>query len=469
MKTIRRLCNAVLCMISITFGICTNTRRLTNKGTQFTLGFMSNVPDADYPVYLRLFITTQEKYDVNVTITTPLFDPAYQKNLSVRSGQVKEVTLNSTLQAFFGVENKGIYVESDGEVTVYASNARRAIMDDFLILPHSVLGSEYYVMSWSGNRASFMVVATQDFTNLNITLGRASQSLSSLGSTINAGESTSVIMRKFETFYVQTTGGDFTGTHIHGNTTFAVFGGSACGIVGQGACDHLAEQMLPVDKWGKEFVTISMPGCASADWFKLVTGSDNTIVNISGISAHTLAKPGDFYNFTLQDSSFRRVSSNKPISLFMFSSGSCGTTYNGDPSMLMIPALSQYSSNVIFGTNSSDKTYLENYVAIVINETFKNGLRLDDSVLASVNWFSINGLKSHVYTEVKVSGDFHSISHLNCTVKFLAFAAGIQKDISYSYLLGLDFLSNNDSCTDIVIGKDKNYWFKIYYLNIMFM
>lgn len=416
----------------------------TNAGDEFIFGFMPNYPNAIQ--FLRIFVTTKMENDVNVIITTPIFDAVFHRKLVARKGQIQEVTMNNELAEFSsGVENKGIYIKADEEIIVYASNARENSMDAFLVLPSATIGLVYYVVAWS-EKSSFLIVAKEDYTDVNITLGKNSQNISLAGIIIGPGESVSVKLNKFQSLFIQSSVGDFTGTCIKGTKPFTVLSGSICATVKQGSCDHLAEQMLPIEQWEKEFVTVGMPGCISSDTFRVVASLDNTTVNVSGIGLQTLQNSGDFFDFTVSNLVSKTVSADKPIALFLFSSGNCGSPSNGDPSMVLIPALRQFSSNYTFSTNSSDKNSLFSFIAIVIEDKYIKGLLFDGSNLPKMIWRSVEGRPDLMYTEFNITADVHTISHVDSYVKYMALSTGTANFISYGYPLGLELLSNESVC-----------------------
>lgn len=228
---------------------------------------------------IEVFITTDHLGEVVVNITTPLFNPGYFQTLTVRNKEVKKVNFDHGISGV-GTElsNKGIYVQSDNEITVYAVNKASATTDAFVVFPIDTLGDEYYVITWN-ERSQFMIIATEDNTEVTITVGRSGTSIIFNGHVYNPGMSLTFTMNQFQTFHAF--GGlhsDYSGTYITSSKVIAVFSGSQCNRIGPGACDHLISQMTPVETFGNNFVTINMASCSSPVNFKIVVSENDTHV-----------------------------------------------------------------------------------------------------------------------------------------------------------------------------------------------
>ncbi len=85
-------------------------------------------------------------------------------------------------------------------------------------------------------------------------------------------------------------GTDLTGAHIVSSEPVAVFSGHHCTYYpqDQGACDHLEEQLFPVDTWGTEFALAPavlravLPDLATeATYWKLVARDEETRITLS--------------------------------------------------------------------------------------------------------------------------------------------------------------------------------------------
>ncbi|CAC5403494.1 Coadhesin,Thrombospondin-1,Mucin-like protein,Hemicentin-1,Thrombospondin-2 [Mytilus coruscus] len=426
---------------------------LDNKGKEFIFGFMHNLEFLYYE--LTVFITTAFDEEVNVKIATPIFETIFSKTTTVRRNRIEKIQIDKSIMVSTnGIENKGLHIEAEKDIIVYAVNKAQFTSDAFLVLPVDALSNEYYVMTWY-ERSSFMVVCTEDNTDINLHFGGSAPTFKINGQTKGPFMSQDVNLNKFQTISFASDTGDFTGTHIFASKPVAVFGGSLCAQIGNGACDHLVQQMLPINKWGKDFVTIGMPNCASNDTFRIVTNQRNTIVNISGYSTYIFENPGDFITFSIPDMQFKTISSDKPISVAMFANGGCDKYDNGDPAMVLLPAIQQFASDYTFATIYLPGNDFTNSLVIVIADSYFDGLRFDGLALPATTWLPVEGRIDIKYTDFIISSGVHSIYHEDPAIKFLAVSTGIQRYNSYGYPAGVgirkprrkyDFQAHN--CTD---------------------
>ena len=83
-------------------------------------------------------------------------------------------------------------------------------------------------------------------------------------------------------------------------TTFATFTLSLVCVlqiavpVNAGSKDHLTEMLMPVDTWGKTFMTTSTPDRSIGDVFRIVASEDSTTVTFSKGTTKTISKAGEF-------------------------------------------------------------------------------------------------------------------------------------------------------------------------------
>ena len=141
-----------------------------NKGKEFWLMFNRNFNNSS-ATNLDLFITSDLATNGQVILPDETVI-----DFSVTPGTVTTVNLPSTLLATLsdGVENKGVNIIADSEITIYGLNQYNATTDAFLGLPLDVLGTEYIVMSYitlsatPSTASAFGVVATMDGTVVTI-------------------------------------------------------------------------------------------------------------------------------------------------------------------------------------------------------------------------------------------------------------------------------------------------------------
>lgn len=396
---------------------------------------MDNIDDRNTAV-LEVFITTDHAYSVTVNVTTPLFNPNYFKTLTVKNKQVSKIRFSFNIRGI-GTElrNKGIQVQSDYEIAVFAVNKAYATSDALVVFPLDTLGDSYYVITWN-QRAQFLIVATEDNTIVTITPGRGGTSIHFNSHVYRPGITLNITMNRYQTFHSY--GGkssDFSGTYITSNKAIAVFSGSQCSKIGSGACDHLSAQMTPVETFGTMFVTINMASCSIPVSFRILASENSTQVNISGRSPVLLSTPGDIYTFSTSSYSQTVVSSDKPTALAFFAQGGCSAK-DGDPAMILLPPIQQFASDYTFSTIEFPSDPFRSSLTIVIPDSEISGLLLDRQNLSSKNWRPVSGSKTLRITNIAVTEGSHTVYHTNPTVTFLAVSTGITFYNSYGYSTG---------------------------------
>ncbi|CAC5395657.1 unnamed protein product [Mytilus coruscus] len=397
----------------------------------------------NYPGVLEVFITTDHKYAVTVNITTPILNPSYFKTLTVKNKHVSKISFNFNIRGV-GTElsNKGIYIQSDYEIAIYAVNKASGSTDAFIVFPVDVLGNLYYLITWD-QTAQFMIIATDDNTVVTITPGRRGASITFNSHVYKPGMSLVITLDRYQTFHAF--GGeisDYSGTHIKSRKAIAVLSGNKCSQAGTGYCDHLASQMTPVETFGNMFVTINMPSCNRPVHFKLVASENNTQVNISGRSPINLPNPGDIYTFNTPSLTQIVVSTDKPTALAFFAEGGCDFRI-GDPAMILLPPIQQFASDYTFATVAFPTKPFESFLTIVISEQKISGLFLDGHNISSENWRPVVGSKMLRITNIMVEDGSHTIYHINPTVIFLAVSTGVAENCTPSITVPGDIIDND--------------------------
>ncbi|XP_076472303.1 IgGFc-binding protein-like [Babylonia areolata] len=142
---------------------------LDNKGTKFVLGFMANAKGKGVASKdVQLFITTASETPATVRISN--FPLMFYKIIKVTKGKVKIVNLNPKIRSSGILQSiKGIYIQANKEVSVYGVNLEWYSTEAYVALPVDVLGKEYYAVTYEKD-AELMVIATEDGTDVSITL-----------------------------------------------------------------------------------------------------------------------------------------------------------------------------------------------------------------------------------------------------------------------------------------------------------
>lgn len=449
-----------------------------SQGTEFIIGFMQNTP-LETPIELLLTTTSSQK--VNVTISTPLFNPNLRRSATLTKGTVSTIYLPKEIRGY-GVEksNKGVWIQSTDEVTVYGVNKESKSTDSYLALPVDTLGWEYFALTYVQD-AEVLVVATENDTRVSITLPKKAGPCQVVygRNTYRNGDTFNVTLNRFETFHLVQFSllSDFTGTHIVSSKPIAVISGNVKVPVpaGAGSADHLTEMLTPVDTWGRRFLTTSTPDRNIGDVFRVVASDNDTHVSLSNGSSYVISSPGDFLELDIPTGYNQAISTDHPVQMAMFSKTfkDDGPNY-GDPSMTLIVPEPQYASDYTW-SSITDPTGAEfsNAITVVIAEAQIAGLRMDGR---NVTWRSqkeIPGSDGKMTLWTRVTPGVHNIFHLDPTVTFLALVSGNYKVNSYAYAAGMRVAQINAECSRTqpipgdIIDNDCDGWIDEEILNGM--
>lgn len=357
---------------------------IDSRGTEFWLLFKRNNDGAS--VNLFLDITSEE----NTSGTVSIPGISFSTNFNVVANTVTRVNIptGSIVNPSGLVQNLGIHVTAEKEVTVYGMNQRGASTDGFLGLPLDILGTQYLVvtypiLNWGGFQPSesyapqFAVVSPYD--NNVVTITPKDQTLNGNP----AGVPFSVTLNKGQTYLVRgrmsnSFTADLSGSVISSSLPVAVFSGSSCASIPQNvpACDHLVEQIPPISSWGKTFVTRPLQTRLNGDLWRFLSSQNGTQLFINGALVATL-NFGDFYQTILTTSSF--IESSNPILVVQFSMSSDFDGVVADPFMMIIPPFQQYLDSYTFATPASG--FSGNFFTSAVADEGVSGMKLNGAPL----------------------------------------------------------------------------------------
>ncbi len=166
---------------------------------------------------------------------------------------------------------------------------------------------------------------------------------------------------------------DLTGTRIAASGPVAVFGGHNCAFVpsNRWACDHLEEQLFPLEAWGKEFVVgVTKPLRGEPNLVRIVSGADGNSITFEPASVHAALtlNAGEMVEFAASEHFVVRGSQALAVAQFLVGQdydglGSSGEMAEGDPAMALAIPSEQYRDSYIFLSPESFPRSFVNVVA----------------------------------------------------------------------------------------------------------
>lgn len=411
----------IACLVLLTFLCCITQAKAQGKDSQgkdFWLMYNTNY---DGSSTLKVFITSS----VNTQGTVSIPGLSFSQPFSVTANTVTAVDLPNDLVIHTSdvIDDKGIHVTAQDEVTVYGLNYIPFTTDAYLGLPTDALGTEYLVLSYSGT-TEFGIVASEDNTTVTITPSVT------IGSR-TAGVPYDITLNQGQSYELRGSG-DLTGSSVLSDKPIGVFGANACANIppGYGYCDHICEMLPSVDTWGTLFGTVPLKSRVNGDTWRFLASIDNTVITINGVAEAPINK-GQFIEKILTDQSI--IESTEPILVAQYANGSDFSGNPGDPFMMLVPPLEQFLPNYTLTTVSG---YVSHYINIIARNSAVGTLTLDGTPVPASEYTPL-GSTGYSGAQLTVDEGSHTLS---ASAPFGAFQYGFNDDDSYGYPGGQSFV-----------------------------
>ncbi|MCC5953675.1 MAG: S-layer homology domain-containing protein [Acidimicrobiia bacterium] len=398
-----------------------------SAGTDYWLAFQEN--NCCGSPTLTLFISGATA--TTGTVSVPGL--SFSQDFTVTPGEVTSVVLPAGANATTadGVQDRGVRVTAADEVTVYGLNRVQASTDAFLAYPTDILGTQHTILAWNNNgvvnRTQFAVAATADDTTVTVVPSVTT------GARV-AGEAYDITLDEGQVYQlanVQSSTADLTGSTVTSDKPVAVFGGHGCANIPTGAttaCDHIVQQLPPIDTWGRSFVTMPLATRIGGDTFRILSASDGTTVSINGAVVATL-DAGEFHQQLIDGPS--TITTSNPTLVAQYSNGTSFDNVTSDPFMMLIPPFEQFLNSYTVTTPASGFTF--NFINVVAPNAAVGEVLLDGAPIPAEDYTPI-GASGFSGAQVPVQLGAHTLASAS---PFGAFMYGFDNADSYGYAGGL--------------------------------
>jgi hypothetical protein len=289
-----------------------------------------------------------------MTTTFPLSNPPFNKASGLRKGGSYRVQASIPVVAY-----------QHSPIGAQATN------DASMLLPEHALKQDYVVASYVDGLgflpSYFNVLAIADNTTVTWTPPQ-----STLGGNgvpdVAGGQTGQVLMNRFDTMEVRAPdGGDVSGTIISADKPIWVVGAVNCVNVPAGVtfCDHIEEQMLPLDYWGKKYVGAHSPTRGSEKhYWRVYGGEDGTVVTTTPPQPGTPINlnKGQWVELVIANNTSFLFESDKPFMPVQYLEGQDGGAGTGDPAMYQMIPVEQFLDSYAFVTGTG---YSQHYAQII--------------------------------------------------------------------------------------------------------
>lgn len=402
--------------------------QLSNSGKEFWLAFGNNnsISNSD----LRLYITSNQ--NTTVTLTSYFTSSSH----IITQNQTTEIILSSALYSNtnnVNINNTGIRITAQNDITVFASNVQPATTDATMVLPKSALGksTEYLINRVQAMRNSgVLFVANEDSTK--IIIGNATVGLSE------------ITLNKFQTYSLPYSNFQESLTAKSGNLCkpFSVFFFNECTTIGGcPACDHLFTQVLPNSKLGKNYILSPFLNQTSGYIYSILGTVDSTTFQINGGQPIIINK-GQRLEYNISNPSTICLNASQPISVFQALKGvncNLGSLKLGDPAIVQLNANNQMITEATFSSLTGGNIR-QHYVNIIVDSSSKNNLFIDNKLAKKNKFIFADSCSNYIIYRDSLSAGTHTIE---CQNGFIAYAYGLTTAESYLFSVGSSFENQN--------------------------
>ncbi len=451
------------------------TLHCTAQQTEYWLGFSENSAlSGDEEI--KVIISSQVAASGEVSIPAA----GWSANFVVPAGTFSQIVIPSNLLET-GVDNlplpSGIRVRCSSPVFVQASSAQSNSAELSSVRALHDLGNQYRVqIPPTTTSTSVLIVSTADNTQIDIATTPTS-GIASTSVTLDAGMCYRISAPA---------GSDLSGTLISGATTngdcrdFAVFVAAECASVPTNcstSCDHLFEQIMPIEKWGTEYfispflftVNPLFSGANNGAYsYRIMAHQDGTSVAIDGTGAIVL-NAGEFIEFN-NETTAHCISASAPVHLLQLMQG-IACSGNGDPSLIEVRPIDDGQNQIcIHATPLSGIT--QHYLQIKVPAAGVAQCSVDGETIAPNLFTAFQPCSGWFYINYEITAGYHNVE---CSSGFAAVCYGVGSTgnsiaLSYAFspskttvieLPSVDdsFCSGNPLSIDVPEGYTPIGWF----------
>jgi hypothetical protein len=343
-------------------------------------------PDKTRTATVQLYFTPEF---LNAANEMPVGDP-----VPLAPGEAHLYTLDSDFfPGYSALRSGGVYrVASDLPIISYLHSplVTTGSNDSSMLLPVKSLRKEYVIASYPprvdvkkpdaqlGRPSYFNVIALNDGTTVEWTPRADTFGNNAPIAPVPAKQTGSVIMNKFDVLQIGASSitntlyssHDVSGTVLKASHPIWVMGATSCASVPVGgslSCNHLEENMLPIEYWGKQYIAAHSPvRNTEKHLWRVYAGAPNVTVILDpppvGTQPATLTEVGQYAEFIVENGfsfTFQGTGPFLPVQ-YLYNFEEAGD--KGDPAMYQMVPVEQFIDRYVFATGVG---YDENYVQVI--------------------------------------------------------------------------------------------------------
>ena len=390
------------------------------------------------------------KQDTLVRITNEQSTQSY----NIYANTASHISFDYTYrQEDAGINQLGIYIEADANVTVLASNNRGdGLLQTILVLPLQNRVQDYMVISYPtmfnyictpASSSSFFIVASLE-DNTAVAISKYDAGLEIPLETVYLN-GLQVYFNKTILSDEEKRRYDFTGYRITADKPVSVTAGNACADTNTDQDPGPIWASMPtVDHSGTRYIshTLNYIGVYDLTILRVLALMDDTQVSISDKDADVIQYRGQFVDYSVMSDNNSVIECDKPCRVAQYSFNDHFDNRDGSAVfMVVLPPVNYYTDEVTFNIPESESSYgMTDYMSIVyLTETPNTpGLYYDGVELMGWNVSEGQGFST---LETEITGDSQLLHTLNDASNsgFVALIHGQSEDArGYGYISGFN-------------------------------
>lgn len=476
----------------------------STEGKDFWVTFMQADQDPNNDLTLSLSISSREdcqviisnpftNYSETISVTANVMEPVelYTGNVLAQNARTAMETTGKVCYAVNSekVDTCALHVTATANISLFATNYKKATFDATNVLPTPSLLDEYIIQTYTpsdhdGANATqgshFAIIAAEDNTivdycptvltktaNDSVNIAKAkidfyegdTSKLSerekywlnyTVGDTLE-----SPVLKAGQVYYVWTgkkdkDAGDLSGTYVKARNgkKIAVFQGCPHTNIPyqKEQRDHIFSQAMPTQYWGNTFV-LTASASRPVDIIRILALNDGTTVYINGDSVYTFdfdTNLKHYWEFEIGTNGAYGTNGSCVVTtscpcaahLFMVSQRYYGDkNSNGDPAMLWVNPIEQQIDQVTFATYASKNGTTSHFVNVVTDRpdlmTISGG-----ATTPTMTFNPVSGSSTYYYAQVSLGNEATSYTLKSNGSNFIAHVYGFTKNESYGYSAG---------------------------------
>jgi len=376
------------------------------------------------------------------TATNDFGEQPVQDPVILAPGESHVFDIASDELAFTGYRNGGVFrVVSDRPIAAYLHSplANKSSNDASMLLPVRWLRKDYVVASWppfvdadepdkiNGRPSYFTVIALEDDTTLTWTPRQLTAALGLQIDPVLPGETASKTLQRFDVLQVAASSPagdtnykdhDVSGTLVHADKNIWVMGATDCAYVpfGSGYCNHLQEQMIPLEYWGTTYIGPPSPPRSGDEtqYWRVYAGADDIQVSVKTSGGKSMVFPiaerGDFIEREIDpgESVLFTGLNGAPFLPVQYLAGNQAAGGIGDPAMVQLISAEQWRDRYVFVTGAD---YEANFVQ-VIRRTGGPDITIDGQVVGDWKLANFTPTENYQYADVPLPGGAEALTHI---------------------------------------------------------